>query len=39
MVKDLCASPTPDNGVNPQNNWAPVADAGWVVSMQTTPAV
>ncbi len=33
------ASPLADSGVNPQNSWAPVAATGWVVSMQTTPAV
>ena len=33
------ASPAAESAVNPQNNWAPVADAGLVVSMQATPAV
>ena len=33
------ASPAAESAVNPQNSWAPVADAGWVVSMHATPAV
>ena len=38
-VEAIGASPTPDRAVKPQNNCAPVADAGFVVSMHATPAV
>ncbi len=33
------ASPGAESGVNPQNRLVPGAATGWVVSMQTTPAV